>query len=133
MGTQPGWKIDHKKSIPVFAANDVVEGQVGKLTSEYIADICGAGEMPAGVFPRSVDISEVGALTELVRGDQAVCIAAAPIVSLTIPLKAAAAGAVTPCTTDQDIIVGMPLTLQTTINGHVTVDLTLMGSYYATT
>ena len=131
MATLPGWKIDHKKSIAVDSASDVSEGQVGKLTAVDTADVCGAGEMPAGVFPRDVDISEDGARTELVRGDVAVCIAAAAISSLTTPVKAAASGTVTPCTTDQDIIVGMPLTTQATVGGYVLVDLSLMGSYYA--
>jgi len=133
MATLPGWKIDHKKSIAVDASEDVTEGQVGKLTAESTAAVCGAGEMPAGVFPRDVDISEDGARTELVRGDVAVCKVAAAVSSLTTPVKAAANGAVTPCDTDQDIIVGMPLTLQSTVGGYVPVDLTLMGSYYATT
>jgi hypothetical protein len=133
MGTLPGWKIDHKKSIAVDASEDVTEGQVGKLTAESTAAVCGAGEMPAGVFPRTVDISEDGARTELVRGDVAVCLAAAAISDLTIPVTTAASGTATPCTVDQEVILGMPLTLQSTVGGTFLVDLTLMGSYYATT
>ncbi len=133
MALLPGWKIDHNKSLPVNAAADVTEGQVGKLTALDTADICGAGEMPAGVFPRTVDISEDGARTELVRGNYAVCIAAAAISSFSIPLTTAASGTVTPCTADQEPIVGYPITLQATVNGHVLVDLAQLGSFYATT
>lgn len=133
MSVLPGWKINYDKSLPVDAAADVTEGQVGKLTAVDTADVCGAGEMPAGVFPRTVDISEVGARTELVRGDVAVCIAAAAISSLTVPLTTAATGTVTPCTSDQQPIVGYPLTLQSSVGGYVLVDLSQLGGYYATT
>lgn len=130
MATLPGWKINHEKSLPVDAAADVTEGQVGKLTAVDTADVCGAGEMPAGVFPRDVDISEDGTRTELVRGDYAVCLAAAAISSLTVPLTTAATGTVTPCTANNDPIVGYPITLQSTVGGYVLVDLSALGTYY---
>lgn len=130
MGTQPGWKINYQKNLPVDAAADVTEGQIGKLTAVDTADVCGAGEMPAGVFPRDVDISEDGTRTELVRGDVAVCLAAAAISDLTIPLTTAATGTVTPCTANNDPIVGYPLTLQSTVGGYVLVDLSALGTYY---
>lgn len=130
MATSPGWKIDHAKSIAVNAAVDVTEGQIGKLTAADTANVCGAGEMPAGVFPRDVDISEDGARTELVRGRYAVCLAAAAITDIALPLTTAATGTVTPCTTDLDPIVGYPITLQATVGGQVLVDLSALGTYY---
>jgi hypothetical protein len=130
MGLLPGWNIDHNKSLAVDVATDVAEGQIGKLTAVDTAAICGAGEMPAGVFPRSVDYSEVGGRTELVRGNHAVCIAAAAISSITTPLTTAADGEVTPCTTNNDPIVGYPLTLQSTVGGYVVVDLSALGTFY---
>lgn len=133
MATLPGWNINYDKSLPVNASEDVTEGQIGKLTAVDTAAVCGAGEMPAGVFPRTVDISEDGARTELVRGDVAVCIAAAAITSLSVPLTTAATGTVTPCSSDQQPIVGYPLTLQASVGGYVLVDLAQLGGYYATT
>ena len=130
MATIVGWKIDHNKSIAVDAAADVSEGQIGKLTAEATAAVCGAGEMPAGVFPRDVDISEDGTRTELVRGGQAVCIVAAAVTNIALPLTTAASGTVTPVTADLDPIVGYPLTLQATVGGYVLVDLSALGTYY---
>lgn len=131
MGFKQGWKIDENRSVPVTISADVAEGQIGKLTAEGVAAICGAGEMPAGVFPEDRDVSEGETETQLVRANIGVSAAAAAVSSLTTPVKAAAAGTVTPCTTDQDIIVGMPLNAQATVGGDVKIDLTLMGSYYA--
>lgn len=133
MAVIPGYKINHEKSLPVTLSEDVTQWQIGKLTAVDTAAVCGAGEMPAGVFPETVDISEDGTSLELVRGDFIPCLAAAAITNINVPLTTAASGTVTPCTTDQQPIVGKPITLQSTVGGLVLVDLTLLGSYYATT
>ena len=89
----------------------------------------GAGEAPFGVFEESVDYSEDGGRTTVIRNGLVVLTAAAAITDVTVPLKAAASGQVTPCDTDLDKIVGYPI--NTTDSGDlVTVDLKLMGSIY---
>jgi hypothetical protein len=133
MAVIPGYKINHAKSTPVDLSEDVTQWQVGKWSALDTAAVAGAGEMPAGIFPESVDISEDGTRLELVRGDLVPCIVAAAVSDLDVPLTTAASGTVTPCTTDQDPIVGKPITLQSTVGGLVLVDLSLLGSYYATT
>lgn len=130
MALLPGWKIDYCKSVAVDLAADVSEGQVLKLTAANTADVCGAGDVPAGLASRDVDISEDGTRSELVRGDIGVAIVAAAITDITLPVKAAADGTVTPCTTNNDIIVGKPLTLQSTVGGYVLLDLSTLGTYY---
>jgi hypothetical protein len=134
MATKKGWKINYDTNIAVTVASDVSEGEVMKWTSEGVAETCGAGEMPAGVAIEDRDVSEGETSTSLARGPSiAVVAAAAAVTDLMIPLKVAASGTCTPCTADQDIILGMPLALQATVGGDVPVDLTLMGTYYATT
>jgi len=130
MATQPGWKINYNTTIPVTLAADVSECQVGKLTALNTADVCGDGDVPRGVYSRDVDISEDGTRSELVTGDVAVCLCAAAITDITKPVKAAAAGTITPVTTDKDIIVGYPITLQATVGGYVLVDLKTLGTFY---
>jgi len=130
MATQPGWKINHDKSIPVTLAADVTEGQVGKITALDTADVCGAGAVPRGVFARDVDISEDGTRSELVTGDIAVCKIAAAVTNIALPVMSAAAGTVTPVTANNDIIVGYPLTLQSTVGGYILVDLSALGTFY---
>ena len=73
--------------------------------------------------------SEDGDDGEIMTSGVAVCTAAAAITDITLPVKAAASGQVTPVTTDLDVIVGMPL--NTAANGSlVAIDLKLLGSFY---
>ena len=124
-----GWKIDRKHNIPVTLSADVTEGQIGKITANDTAAVCGAGEVPRGVYFRDVDISEDGTAGELMTSGVAVCIAAAAITDITLPVMAAATGTVTPVTANNDIIVGLPL--NTAASGSlVAVDLKLLGSFY---
>ncbi len=130
MAVTYGWKINYEKNIPVTLAADVSEGQVGKLTGADTADVCGSGDVPRGVFFRDVDISEDGTNGEMMTADFAVCTVAAAVSSITLPLKAAAAGTVTPVTANNDIIVGFPMNLQATTGGQVLVDLSQIGTFY---
>ena len=130
MATRKDWKIDHSKDLAGTFAADVSEGQVIKLTAERTFDVAGAGDIPAGVAFRDVDISEDGAKGEIMRSHIAVIPCAAAITDITLPVKVAAAGTCTPVTADLDVILGKPLNLQSTVGGDVAVDLTLMGSFY---
>ena len=130
MSLLPGWKIDYSKSQAVTLAADVTEGQVLKLTATDTADVAGAGDIPAGVAPYDVDISEDETRLGMVRGNIAVCAVAAAITDLDIPVKTGAAGTVTPCDTDKDPVVGKPLDTQSTVGGYVRVDLSTLGTYY---
>lgn len=124
-----GWKYKHESDVPVDAAVDVSIGQVGKITAEGVGNICGAGEVPRGVYFRDVDISEDGARTELMTEGVAVCTCAAAITDITLPVMAAASGTVTPVTANNNIIVGYPLNTAA-INESVSVDLSALGTFY---
>ncbi len=126
MATAKGWVINHNKSIPVTMAAAITEGQVLKLTGEGTADVCGAGDTPAGVAQRAFASGDNG---EIVKGDIAVLYGAAAI-TVGALLMAAAAGTVTPVTANNDIIVGRALSTQATVGAQVSVDLALLGSYY---
>ena len=130
MGVAYGWKRDNSKNVPVDAAVDVTEGQVGKITAEDTGNICGAGEVPRGVYFVDVDISEDGTRTQLQTDGIAVCTCAAAITDITLPVMAAASGTVTPVTANNDIIVGYPLNLQSTVGGQVSVDISTLGTFY---
>lgn len=130
MALKKGWKINYERNIPVIYGADVTEGQVVKWSAEGAVAVCGAGEMPAGVAPTTLDISEVGAEGEIVTDQIAVVPAAAEIASLLIPVMVGAAGTCTPVTADGDIVLGMPLNLDATVGADIQVDLKLMGSYY---
>jgi len=124
-----GWKIEHDANIPVDVAVDVTIGQVGKITAEGIGDVCGAGEVPRGVYFRTVDISVDGTRAELMTKGTALVTCAAAITDITLPVMAAAAGTVTPVTANNDIIVGMPLNTAL-INESVSIDLAPLGTFY---
>jgi hypothetical protein len=128
MANSQGWKVDFDSAIPITSFDaDITEGQVLKLTGIATADVCGAGEVPVGVAYRDFSSGDSG---EAIAKHVAVCYAAASI-TVNDLLKSAAAGQVTPVTADQDVIVGRALSTQTTVNGAVSVDLSLLGTYYA--
>lgn len=117
----------------VQVAGDVTEATLAKIsdasTEPVTVTSCGAGEVPYGVFEETVDYSEDGGRTSVVRGGIVYLTAAAAITDATLPVKAAASGQVTPVDTDLDVIVGYPL--HTASSGAiVAVDLKLMGSFY---
>lgn len=132
MATKKGWLINERQNLAVDIAADVSEGQVAKLTAENTAAICGAGEVPIGVFHEDRDVSELETRTSVVRDREAVCAAAASI-AVGDYLKPAANGTVTPTTTGGDVLIGKALSAQTTVGGDVIVDLALCGAQYSTT
>lgn len=115
MATGRGWNIDHRYDIPVTLTEDVSECDL-VLASGAVA---GAGEVAAGAVSRDVDISEDGTRCELHAGGIMIGLCAAAITDLTIPIKAAASGTITPCDTDKDYYVGWPLHVQATVGGQV--------------
>ena len=127
MATLVGWNIDRRFSRKITLTEDVSEGQL-VLASGAVA---GAGEVAAGVVDRDVDISEDGTTAEIHAGGTMVSAVAAAVSDLTIPLKVAASGTVTPCTTDQDYYIGWPRETQSTVGGYVSYDW--QPGYYATT
>ena len=117
----------------VQVGGDVTIRTVAKIsdasTNPCTVTTCGAGENPYGVFEESVDYSEDGGRTSVIRNGIVVVTAAAAITNCTLPVKAAASGQVTPVTTNNDIIVGYPL--HTADSGDlIAVDLKLMGGFY---
>jgi hypothetical protein len=129
MAISRGWIIDHRFNIPVTLSEDVTEGQIGKLTAEGAASVCTSGDQPAGVFFRTVDISEDGTAGELMTRGIARCLCGGTIVMNT-PVKADDAGAVTPCTAEGDIIIGYPLNAEDTAGAYVSIDLAALGATY---
>ena len=130
MGNEYGWKIEHEYNIPVTLAADVTAGQVAKITATDTGNVCGSGEVPRGVYFRDVDISEDGTRGEIMTKGVASCLCAAAITDISLPVKAAASGTVTPVTSNNDIIVGYPLNTQAVVGGFVSVDLTALGTFY---
>lgn len=137
MAELQGWKFIYGQDTkPVIYSADCTEGLLYKKsdasTSPMTVVVCTAGAKPYGVAPETRDISEVGSRGTVVVKGLVPLTAAAAITETDTPVKAAASGQVTPCTADQDIIVGYPE--HTAESGSIVlVDITLMGSFYATT
>ena len=134
MAVTKGWQYTPGKDTrPVILATDVTESNVLTITVDtttpVTVGICGAAGVPYGVTPKTVDISEDGAQQTAVRDGIVVCIAAAAVTDLTIPLTTAASGQVTPCTVNNQIVLGKPLNLAA-LGEQVSVDLSTMGTYY---
>lgn len=127
MAVLVGWNIDRNFSRKITLTEDVSEGQL-VLASGAVA---GAGEVAAGVVDRDVDISEDGTTAEIHSAGIMVSAVAAAITDLTVPIKVAASGTVTPCDTDQDYYVGWPMETQATVGGYV--KYIWQPGYYATT
>ena len=101
-------------------------------TDPITVTTAGAGEVVIGVFEETVDYSEDGGRTSIIRNGFVPMATGAAITDTTVPVKSDANGLPTPCTTDQDNIGGVPM--QTADSGDTAlIDLKLMGSYYATT
>lgn len=137
MAVLQGWNYDEgKETKPVIYSADCTEGLVYKKsdasTVPMTVVVGTAGAMPFGVCPKTLDISEDGARGRVVVDGFAPLVLAAAVTDTDVPVKLAANGQVTPCDTDQDIIVGMPQ--HTAESGSIVlVDLALMGSFYALT
>jgi hypothetical protein len=134
MAVLQGWKYDPEyQTKPVIYSADATEGLLYKKsdasTSPMTVVVCTAGAKPYGVAESDVDISEDGTRGTVVTGGLVPLTAAAAVTDTDVPLKAAASGQVTPCTTDLDVIVGYAE--HTASSGSVVlVDITLMGSIY---
>jgi hypothetical protein len=129
-----GWRVDTYKAVTL--SGDCTKGLVATIsdasTNPPTVTDAGAGEMPEGVYTETVDVSEEGYRSQVATEGLVVCTAAAAVTDTTVPLKCAASGQVTPCDTDQDVIIGKAT--HTCDSGDlVQIDLALMGSYYATT
>jgi hypothetical protein len=120
-------------TLAVLVAGDVAKQTVAVISSAATrpatVTTAGAGEVPYGVFEETVDYSEDGGRTSVIRNGIVMLTAAAAITDVNVPLKAAASGQVTPVTANNDVIVGKAL--YTADSGDIiAVDLKLMGSYY---
>jgi hypothetical protein len=120
-----GWEIDHRGDVPVDFTEDVSEGQ---LVTKAGA-VAGAGDVADGIVSEDLDISEFGARGVYHRQGTMVAHCAAAVTDLTVPIKPAANGTVTPATTDKDYYVGWPNHLQPTVGGEVQFDWA--PGYYA--
>jgi hypothetical protein len=134
MAVLQGWDFVYGRDTkPVIYSADCTEGLLYKKsdasTSPMTVIVCTAGALPFGAAPEDRDISEVGARGTVVARGKVPLVAAAAITDTDVPLKAAASGQVTPCTTDLDIIVGYAQ--HTAASGSIVlVDLAQMGSQY---
>ena len=134
MADLQGWKYNKQDDVmAVIHAADVTEGNLLAVsdasTSPMTTAIAGAGEVPVGATPQTVDISEDGTRGTAVRNGWAPLTAAAAVTDCTLPVKCAASGQVTPVTTTLDVVVGYPL--HTASSGSIVlVDLKNMGTFY---
>lgn len=134
MAVLQGWTFKYgRDTMPVIYSADCTEGLLYKqsddTTSPMTVVVCTAGALPRGAAPETRDISEVGARGTLVKNGLVPLTAAAAVTDTDVPLKAAASGQVTPCTTNNDIIVGYAQ--HTAESGSIVlVDLAQMGSQY---
>ena len=134
MSDLQGWIYDEiRDTKPCIYAADISEGQPlavsDATTSPMTVAVAGAGDVPVGVAPRTLDILEDGARGQMVFNGQAPILLAAAVTDATLPVMTAAAGTATPVTANNDVILGMPQTTKV-ISTIVLVDLKLMGSYY---
>lgn len=116
MASLYGWKINHEGDVAVDFTADIEEGDLVTAAGA----VCGSGGVAAGVASRDIDISEDGARGEYHTSGTMVSFVAAAVTDVTIPIKPAADGTVTPCTTDKDFYVGWPQQTQATVGGQVT-------------
>lgn len=117
----------------VQVAGDVTEATFATISDATTEPItvatAGAGAAVIGVFEETVDYSEDGGRTSLIRNGLVPMATGAAITDSTIAVKSDASGKPTPCDTDLDAIGGMPL--YTCDSGDtVLIDLKLMGSIY---
>jgi hypothetical protein len=115
MAAGRGWNVDHNGDVAVDFSEDVAECNLVTAAGA----VCGAGEVAAGAVSRDIDISVDGARGEYHTRGKFIGLCAAAITDLAVPIKPAAAGTITPATTDQDYCVGWPLNLQATVGGQV--------------
>jgi hypothetical protein len=125
MATSKGWLIDPSGNVPVDFTEDVSEHNLVTAAGA----ICGSGELAAGIVSEDLDISEFGARGVYHTKGNMVALCAAAITDITVPIKPAASGTVTPATTDKDYIVGWPKALQATVGGEV--EFEWRPGYYA--
>jgi hypothetical protein len=126
MATQKGWNIDKSGNVAVDFTEDVTEHNLVTAAGA----VAGAGDHAAGIVSETLDISVFGARGVYHTKGNMVGLCAAAVTDLDVPLKPAAAGTVTPATTDQDDCVGWPKALQPTVGGEV--EFEWRHVYYAT-
>jgi hypothetical protein len=125
MATKKGWLIDRSGDVAVDFTTDVTECDL--VTAAGV--IAGAGDLAAGIVSEDRDISEFGASGVYHTKGVMVGLCAAAITDITVPIKPAAAGTITPADTDKDYIVGWPKALQPTVGGEV--EFEWRPGYYA--
>jgi hypothetical protein len=134
MAVLQGARYEQKyDTLTAQVGGDVVKGTVAVVSSgatyPMTVTTAGAGGVPVGVFEETVDYSEDGGVTSLIRGGLVPLTAGAAVTDITLPVKCAATGTVTPVTANNDVIVGYPL--HTAASGAIVlVDLKVMGSFY---
>jgi hypothetical protein len=130
----PGSRYDQTHDTwAVQVAGDVTKQTFAKIsdatTEPVTVTTAGAGEAVYGVFEETVDYSEDGGRTTVIRNGLVAMPTGAAVTDATIPVKSDASGKPTPCDTDLDAVGGMPM--YTVDSGDtVLVDLKLMGSIY---
>ena len=134
MSDLQGWIYDPVYDTkPCIYAADIAEGNVLAIsdatTSPMTVAIAGAGDVPVGVAPRTMDISEDGARGAMVTHGQVPILLAAAVTDATLPVMTAATGTGTPVTANNDVILGYPQTTKA-ISTICLVDIHLMGSFY---
>lgn len=115
MAAGRGWNIDHNGDVAVDFTEDVSEFDV-VLASGAVA---GADEVGAGAVSRDIDISADGARGEYHTRGKMVGLCAAAITDVTVPIKCAASGTITPAVSDKDYCIGWALHTQATVGGQV--------------
>ncbi len=129
MATLSGWKIDYDSNLAGTVATDVTIGQVLAEPTEDNFAVGGVGDVPRGVTFKTIDISEDGDDIAVMTKGTAVIPIGAAIVNMNLPVKLGANGTVVPCSANNDIIVGMPGRLESSVGNVIPVELAIGGFY----